>query len=257
MRKYFYRDGDQIKKYVYCTRGCQEAYKQNDIGNSILKVNNNTFICSKCAKVLRIQSDLSKMVIDQTQTVVFEPVPSITSSFVNETMPEMTDSKTQDISETELSSLETDVELKLYNSTFESTDKQDMSKTTLQSTVYNPEISELESELETEKGTPVESVLNTFTLQQQTKEENNNENDFFVFVLKCKDETFYVGATSNIEKAIKYHNQGCGSSHTRPKERRPVSLIEFQKTTTSEAKNVKDSLSKKYGIRGKDEMQTM
>lgn len=228
MRKYFYRDGDQIKKYVYCTRGCQEAYKQTDIGDTILKVNNTTFLCSKCAKTLRIQTELHGLVKSNTQ-----------------------------IKETEFVSIFDDNNV---ITTTEPAEVLEIETNTKEFVEQAPDLTVQISEIDTTQQTSPQIIQtpevtrSTKLISDTTSSDCFSENDFFVFVLKCKDETFYVGATSNIEKAIRYHNQGCGSSHTRPKERRPVSLIEFQKTTTSEAKNLKDSLSKKYGIRGKDEM---
>lgn len=233
MRKYFYKDGDQIKKYVYCTRGCQEAYKQIDIGSSILKVNNTTFLCSKCAKILGIQVELHGLVKNNSQIKETEFAPIFSDVSVTTT--------TESVSQV----LET-----------ETISKEPVEQVSTLTTQQIPEtdiIQQLPLIPQTIQ-TPKVIIPSIEKTTSTTTSDCFSENDFFVFVLKCKDETFYVGATSNIEKAIRYHNQGCGSSHTRPKERRPVSLIEFQKTTTSEAKNLKDSLSKKYGIRGKDEM---
>lgn len=45
----------------------------------------------------------------------------------------------------------------------------------------------------------------------------------YVYIVKCKDETFYTGYTSNIEKRIKAHNDGKGAKYTRA--RRPVELV--------------------------------
>lgn len=229
MRKYFYRDGDQVKKYVYCTRGCQEAYKQIDIGTSILKVNNTTFLCSKCAKTLGIQTELHGLAKSNLQT------------------------------ETEFVSIFSDVNVVEPVSQILETETSAKEIIEQTSTLTTQQISETNTNQQTSSIPQKKQIPKTITSSIEKTTNNTtsscfSENDFFVFVLKCKDGTFYVGATSNIEKAISYHNQGCGSNHTRPKERRPVSLIEFQKTTTSEAKKVKDSLSKKYGIRGKDEM---
>lgn len=45
----------------------------------------------------------------------------------------------------------------------------------------------------------------------------------FVYLLKCKDNTFYCGYTNNLEKRIKTHNEGKGSKYTRG--RLPAKLI--------------------------------
>ena len=46
--------------------------------------------------------------------------------------------------------------------------------------------------------------------------------DWFVYVLRCKDDTLYTGITDNLEKRIKLHNLGLGAKYTRG--RGPVML---------------------------------
>jgi putative endonuclease len=45
---------------------------------------------------------------------------------------------------------------------------------------------------------------------------------FWVYILKCGDNTFYTGYTPDIEKRLKLHNAGKGAKYTRG--RRPVRL---------------------------------
>ena len=46
---------------------------------------------------------------------------------------------------------------------------------------------------------------------------------FYVYIVKCKDGTFYTGFTPHIRKRIALHNAGRGAKYT--KYRRPVKLI--------------------------------
>ncbi len=46
---------------------------------------------------------------------------------------------------------------------------------------------------------------------------------FCVYILKCKDGTYYTGYTPDIEKRLQLHNHGRGAKYTR--DRRPVSLV--------------------------------
>jgi predicted GIY-YIG superfamily endonuclease len=46
---------------------------------------------------------------------------------------------------------------------------------------------------------------------------------WFVYILKCSDNSFYVGHTENIENRLITHNNGKGAKHTAM--RRPVTLI--------------------------------
>ena len=46
---------------------------------------------------------------------------------------------------------------------------------------------------------------------------------YFVYILKCSDESYYTGGTSNLEKRINEHNFGQYAGYT--KTRLPVKLI--------------------------------
>lgn len=46
---------------------------------------------------------------------------------------------------------------------------------------------------------------------------------YFVYILKCKDSSFYAGITNNLEKRISDHNNGKGSKYVFS--RRPAVLI--------------------------------
>jgi putative endonuclease len=53
---------------------------------------------------------------------------------------------------------------------------------------------------------------------------------FFVYLLECRDKTFYCGYTTNLEKRLVNHNKGIGSKYT--KRRRPVRMIYFEELET-------------------------
>lgn len=48
---------------------------------------------------------------------------------------------------------------------------------------------------------------------------------WFVYILKCADQTLYTGITNDLEKRIQKHNEGKGAKYTRG--RGPVSLVGF------------------------------
>jgi putative endonuclease len=50
---------------------------------------------------------------------------------------------------------------------------------------------------------------------------------YYVYILKCNDESFYTGITWNLPKRIKEHNLGVGAEFT--KSRLPVKLAYYQK----------------------------
>ncbi len=52
---------------------------------------------------------------------------------------------------------------------------------------------------------------------------DRNMNNYFVYILKCSDNSFYTGITNDMEKRLINHNKGIASKYTRS--RLPVSLI--------------------------------
>lgn len=50
------------------------------------------------------------------------------------------------------------------------------------------------------------------------------ENDWTVYILRCKDDSLYTGITTNMSRRLAEHNEGPrGASYTRA--RRPVKLV--------------------------------
>jgi putative endonuclease len=49
---------------------------------------------------------------------------------------------------------------------------------------------------------------------------------YYVYILRCADDTFYTGITTEMERRLKEHNQGIGAKYTR--NRRPVSLVHVE-----------------------------
>lgn len=48
----------------------------------------------------------------------------------------------------------------------------------------------------------------------------------YTYMLKCKDNTYYTGYTTDLEKRLKAHNEGKGAKYTRG--RGPVELVYFE-----------------------------
>jgi predicted GIY-YIG superfamily endonuclease len=66
---------------------------------------------------------------------------------------------------------------------------------------------------------------------------------FWVYILKCSDESFYVGHTDELEKRIAEHETGATEGYT--KSRRPVTIIYTADFSTRE-----DALSFERQIKG-------
>ncbi len=54
----------------------------------------------------------------------------------------------------------------------------------------------------------------------------------YIYILQCKDSTYYTGWTNNLEKRILQHNSGKGAKYTRA--RIPVELVYFEEYETKE-----------------------
>lgn len=49
------------------------------------------------------------------------------------------------------------------------------------------------------------------------------EQKWYVYILRCADDTLYTGITNDIERRLKAHNAGTASKYTRS--RRPVAIV--------------------------------
>ena len=67
--------------------------------------------------------------------------------------------------------------------------------------------------------------------------------NWFVYILKCSDDTLYTGITNNLEKRIATHNSGKGAKYT--KGRLPVILLKkFETQSKSEALKLEIKIKK-------------
>lgn len=51
--------------------------------------------------------------------------------------------------------------------------------------------------------------------------------EYFVYILQCRDGTFYIGYTNDLDRRIKVHNEGLGAKYTRG--RTPVKLLYYER----------------------------
>jgi len=69
---------------------------------------------------------------------------------------------------------------------------------------------------------------------------------WYVYLVKCKDDSLYCGITNNLPKRIETHNKGKGSRYTRM--RLPVELMWFQqyesKSEAARAERIVKDLSR-------------
>lgn len=50
--------------------------------------------------------------------------------------------------------------------------------------------------------------------------------NYYVYILKCSDNSYYVGITNNVERRVYEHNEGIIKGYTQS--RKPVKLVYYQ-----------------------------
>ncbi len=65
---------------------------------------------------------------------------------------------------------------------------------------------------------------------------------YYVYILKCSDNTLYTGYTDNVEKRLKAHNSGKGAKYT--KTRLPAELV-----YSESFENKSDAMSREWHIK--------
>uniref|UniRef100_UPI0040571D9B GIY-YIG nuclease family protein n=1 Tax=Agathobacter sp. TaxID=2021311 RepID=UPI0040571D9B len=64
----------------------------------------------------------------------------------------------------------------------------------------------------------------------------------YAYIVRCKDNSLYVGWTNNLEKRMKAHNEGKGAKYTKP--RRPVKLVYYEVFATKQ-----EAMSREYHLK--------
>lgn len=54
---------------------------------------------------------------------------------------------------------------------------------------------------------------------------SNQQQSWFVYILRCKDDTLYTGITTDLERRVDEHNNGNGKGAKYTAARRPVKIV--------------------------------
>lgn len=76
------------------------------------------------------------------------------------------------------------------------------------------------------------------------------ENEHFFYVLKCNDNSYYGGYTTDVTRREAEHNAGIRCKYT--KTRRPVKVIHFEKFETRSEATKAEAAFKKLSRKNKD-----
>ena len=75
---------------------------------------------------------------------------------------------------------------------------------------------------------------------------------YYVYLLKCSDESLYCGYTDDLVKRVKTHNMGKGAKYTRA--RLPVKLVYFEEFSDKKEALKREREFKKYSRLQKEEL---
>ncbi|MDO8633716.1 MAG: GIY-YIG nuclease family protein [archaeon] len=73
---------------------------------------------------------------------------------------------------------------------------------------------------------------------------------FFVYLVECRDGSFYCGHTKDIDERIKTHNSGRGGRYTRS--HLPVKLVYFEKKKSRKSAMRRELEIKSFGRSAKE-----
>ena len=62
--------------------------------------------------------------------------------------------------------------------------------------------------------------------EKETPSKIQADGQWFLYILRCRNDTFYTGVTKDIDRRLKMHQAGKASLYTRT--RRPVQLIYYE-----------------------------
>ena len=85
------------------------------------------------------------------------------------------------------------------------------------------------------------------------KEGLSNTNHWFVYILRCADNSLYIGITTDIKRRLIEHNTlKTGAKYTRG--RRPVTLVYSEQSSTKSLASIRECALKKLSKTQKEEL---
>ena len=73
---------------------------------------------------------------------------------------------------------------------------------------------------------------------------------WYVYILECRDHSFYVGITNDLERRVREHDAGTGGKYTRS--HRPVRLVHQEALKTKSAALIREAVIKRLTRKEKE-----
>lgn len=93
---------------------------------------------------------------------------------------------------------------------------------------------------------------NGSAIMAQIEDFTPSEGKYYTYILKCADNTLYVGYTPNLDHRLKAHNSGTGAKYTRT--RLPVELVYYEEYKTKEEALRREALIKQLSRKEKESL---
>lgn len=84
----------------------------------------------------------------------------------------------------------------------------------------------------------------------ESKSLKKPENPWFVYIVVCKDKSYYIGISNDVKKRVKKHNSGKGAKYLRGKT--PVTLLYTEKYVNKSQARKREIQLKKWSRRKKE-----
>lgn len=77
---------------------------------------------------------------------------------------------------------------------------------------------------------------------------------YFVYILKCADGTYYTGITTDPARRLREHNAGTAAKYTHPPSRRPVEMVYTEEAGDRSAASKREYEVKQLPRKKKEEL---
>jgi len=81
-----------------------------------------------------------------------------------------------------------------------------------------------------------------------------SKNDWFVYLLRCADNSLYCGITTNLEKRLRQHNGELTGGAKYTKARQPCQLVYFEKSESRSTASKREYEIKRLSRTAKEEL---
>ena len=86
-----------------------------------------------------------------------------------------------------------------------------------------------------------------------SRRNTDNPPSWYVYILRCSDDTYYTGITTDIERRLAEHNSGDSATrYTRT--RRPVRLVYLEPATDRSSATTRENRIKRMTRKGKERL---